>query len=202
MCPKVADGTANSEDPDQTAWVYTVCIGLSVGKLRNMLVLLIHTSLILDAHTTFYCTAHTSLILDALTTFYCTAHTSLILDADTTFYCTAHTSLILDALTTFYWHTCYMFILFQVLGHKEGLNVMERADPLFLLIGLPTIPVMLILGKMVRWEDYLLRLWRKHSSKLPLLNYLFPDGKATTLSYKFGAFNDWWNGWNNLLIGS
>lgn len=63
----------------------------------------------------------------------------------------------------------------QVLGHKEGLNVMERADPLFLLIGLPTIPVMLILGKMVRWEDYLLRLWRKHSAKLPLLNYLFPD---------------------------
>ncbi|XP_046360605.1 E3 ubiquitin-protein ligase MARCHF5-like isoform X2 [Haliotis rufescens] len=63
----------------------------------------------------------------------------------------------------------------QVLGHKEGLNVMERADPLFLLIGLPTIPVMLILGKMVRWEDYVLRLWRKHSAKLPLLNYLFPD---------------------------
>lgn len=63
----------------------------------------------------------------------------------------------------------------QVLGHKEGLNVMERADPLFLLIGLPTIPVMLILGKMVRWEDYVLRLWRKHSAKLPLINYLWPD---------------------------
>ena len=61
----------------------------------------------------------------------------------------------------------------QVLGHKEGLNVMEKADPLFLLIGLPTIPVMLILGKMVRWEDYILRLWRKHSPKLPLLNYFF-----------------------------
>ena len=69
-------------------------------------------------------------------------------------------------------------VILQVLGHKEGLNVMERADPLFLLIGLPTIPVMLILGKMVRWEDYLLRLWRKHSSKLPLLNYLFPDGNT------------------------
>ena len=66
----------------------------------------------------------------------------------------------------------------QVLGHKEGLNVMERADPLFLLIGLPTIPVMLILGKMVRWEDYVLRLWRKHSAKLPLINYLWPDGKV------------------------
>ncbi|XP_071483348.1 E3 ubiquitin-protein ligase MARCHF5-like [Diadema antillarum] len=63
----------------------------------------------------------------------------------------------------------------QVLGHKEGLDVMERADPLFLLIGLPTIPVMLILGKMVRWEDYVLRLWRKHSPKLPFWNYLFPE---------------------------
>ena len=42
----------------------------------------------------------------------------------------------------------------QVVGHKEGLDVMERADPLFLLIGLLTIPVMLILGKMIRWEDY------------------------------------------------
>ena len=36
-----------------------------------------------------------------------------------------------------------------------------------LLIGLPTIPLILILSKMVRWEDYLLRLWRKYSPKLP-----------------------------------
>ncbi|KAF3848471.1 hypothetical protein F7725_014968 [Dissostichus mawsoni] len=28
-----------------------------------------------------------------------------------------------------------------VVGHKKGLHVMERADPLFLLMGLPTIPV-------------------------------------------------------------
>jgi E3 ubiquitin-protein ligase MARCH5 len=46
---------------------------------------------------------------------------------------------------------------------------MERADPLFLLMGLPTIPVMLVLGKMIRWEDYILRLWQRHSSKLQLL---------------------------------
>ncbi|XP_053477676.1 E3 ubiquitin-protein ligase MARCH5 isoform X1 [Ictalurus furcatus] len=63
----------------------------------------------------------------------------------------------------------------QVVGHKEGLDVMERADPLFLLIGLPTIPVMLILGKMIRWEDYVLRLWRKYSNKLQILNSIFPD---------------------------
>uniref|UniRef100_A0A8V0ZIG5 Membrane associated ring-CH-type finger 5 n=1 Tax=Gallus gallus TaxID=9031 RepID=A0A8V0ZIG5_CHICK len=61
-----------------------------------------------------------------------------------------------------------------VVGHKEGLDVMERADPLFLLIGLPTIPVMLILGKMIRWEDYVLRLWRKYSNKLQILNSIFP----------------------------
>ncbi|XP_069609895.1 E3 ubiquitin-protein ligase MARCHF5 isoform X2 [Ranitomeya imitator] len=62
----------------------------------------------------------------------------------------------------------------QAIGHKEGLDVMERADPLFLLIGLPTIPVMLILGKMIRWEDYVLRLWRKYSNKLQILNSIFP----------------------------
>ncbi|MEQ2261434.1 E3 ubiquitin-protein ligase marchf5 [Xenotaenia resolanae] len=51
---------------------------------------------------------------------------------------------------------------------------MERADPLFLLIGLPTIPVMLILGKMIRWEDYILRLWRKYSNKLQIFDKIFP----------------------------
>jgi len=81
---------------------------------------------------------------------------------------------------TVYWTmvTYGAVTVMQVLGHKEGLSVMEQADPLFLLIGLPTIPLMLILGKMVRWEDYVLRLWRKHSSKLPLINYLFPDEQS------------------------
>ena len=46
ICPHGADGKANSTDPDQTApynrsgliWVYTVCQGLSVQKLRNIMV--------------------------------------------------------------------------------------------------------------------------------------------------------------------
>lgn len=54
----------------------------------------------------------------------------------------------------------------QVLGHKQGLSVMEQADPLFLLVGLPSIPVVLVLARMVRWEDYLLRLWWRHSAPL------------------------------------
>lgn len=71
----------------------------------------------------------------------------------------------------------------QVVGHKEGLDVMERADPLFLLIGLPTIPVMLILGKMIRWEDYVLRLWRKYSNKLQILNSILPGQDTHTRTH-------------------
>lgn len=62
----------------------------------------------------------------------------------------------------------------QVLGHKEGLEVMEKADPLFLFVGLPTIPLALILGKMVRWEDHVLRLWRRHVSKMSFLSLFLP----------------------------
>lgn len=45
---------------------------------------------------------------------------------------------------------------------------MERADPLFLLMGLPTIPVVLVLGKMIRWEDYIIRMWQRYSYKRKL----------------------------------
>lgn len=61
----------------------------------------------------------------------------------------------------------------QVLGHKEGFQAMESADPLFLIVALPTIPLGLILGKMVRWEDHVLKLWREHSPKWWLLQKLF-----------------------------
>lgn len=60
------------------------------------------------------------------------------------------------------------------MGHKEGLAVMEQADPLILLIGLPAIPVALIVGKMVRWEDSVLQFIRTHLSNLPLIKYVLP----------------------------
>lgn len=77
---------------------------------------------------------------------------------------------------TVYWSavTYGAVTVMQVVGHKKGLDVMERADPLFLLMGLPTIPVMLVLGKMIRWEDYVVRLWQKHSAKLQLLSGILP----------------------------
>ncbi|KAJ7305230.1 hypothetical protein JRQ81_011141 [Phrynocephalus forsythii] len=77
---------------------------------------------------------------------------------------------------TLYWSavTYGAVTVMQVVGHKKGLDVMEKADPLFLLMGLPTIPIMLVLGKMIRWEDYVLRVWRKYSSKLQALQALVP----------------------------
>ncbi|XP_028273653.1 E3 ubiquitin-protein ligase MARCHF5 [Parambassis ranga] len=71
---------------------------------------------------------------------------------------------------TVYWSavTYGAVTVMQVVGHKKGLYVMERADPLFLLMGLPTIPVVLVLGKMIRWEDYIIRLWQRYSYKRKL----------------------------------
>lgn len=68
---------------------------------------------------------------------------------------------------TAYWSavTYGAVTVMQVVGHKKGLYAMERADPLFLLMGLPTIPVVLVLGKMIRWEDYMVRLWQRYSHK-------------------------------------
>ena len=67
----------------------------------------------------------------------------------------------------------------QLMGHKEGLLFLEEADIIIILVGLPIIPVVLLLSKLIRWEDYLLRLWRKHSPKLPFINYLFPNSELT-----------------------
>ncbi|XP_043272257.1 E3 ubiquitin-protein ligase MARCHF5-like isoform X2 [Venturia canescens] len=62
----------------------------------------------------------------------------------------------------------------QVVGHKDGLTMMEQADPLILLVGLPTIPIMLVLGKMLRWEDQALSLLRRHACKVPILRHFLP----------------------------
>eukprot|EP00094_Tigriopus_californicus_P001888 TCALIF_01819-PA protein Name:"Similar to march5 E3 ubiquitin-protein ligase MARCH5 (Xenopus laevis)" AED:0.39 eAED:0.39 QI:0/0.66/0.25/1/1/1/4/0/348 len=54
-----------------------------------------------------------------------------------------------------YW-TCVTYgavVLMQTVGHDEGLVLMERTDPLFLLVALPLVPVGLVLGKMARWEE-------------------------------------------------
>lgn len=70
---------------------------------------------------------------------------------------------------------------------------MEQADPLVLLVGLPTIPIMLILGRMVRWEDYVLRLWRKYWNRIPGLKKLLggtPEGFPERPPPDVASFND------------
>lgn len=65
-----------------------------------------------------------------------------------------------------------------VLGSNRALNVMEKSDPMIMFIGLPAIPVLLILGRLIRWQDAVLRFWRKYSVKFPLFNLLFPGCKC------------------------
>ncbi|KAL4708520.1 hypothetical protein ACJJTC_014128 [Scirpophaga incertulas] len=66
----------------------------------------------------------------------------------------------------------------QVVGHREGLEMMESADPLVLLVLLPTIPVTLISAKMYSWEDTVLLFLRKYCAKIPALTYIFPFGSV------------------------
>jgi E3 ubiquitin-protein ligase MARCH5 len=54
-----------------------------------------------------------------------------------------------------YW-TCVTFgavTLMQTVGHDRSLVLMERADPMLLLVSLPLVPVGLIIGQMIRWEE-------------------------------------------------
>ncbi|XP_044744089.1 E3 ubiquitin-protein ligase MARCHF5 [Chrysoperla carnea] len=62
----------------------------------------------------------------------------------------------------------------QVIGHSDGMAIMEQADPLILLVGLPAIPIALVVGKMVRWEDTVLALIRNYLVHVPLVKYLLP----------------------------
>jgi hypothetical protein len=53
-----------------------------------------------------------------------------------------------------------------VLDQKDALNLMENLDPLLLLVGLPLIPFVIVASRFIRWEDTLLKYWRKYSPQL------------------------------------
>jgi len=83
----------------------------------------------------------------------------------------------------------------QVVGHKEGFSVMEKADPLVLLVGLPRIPITLILGKMVRWEDSVLAFLRRNSNKVPLIKRLL----ELVVTYFYNAYSCHWCAYFRIL---
>lgn len=63
----------------------------------------------------------------------------------------------------------------QVLGHDEGLEILECTDHVFLMVALPAIPVCLVLGRMIRWEDYILRhLQNRQRKNFRLLSLILP----------------------------
>lgn len=64
------------------------------------------------------------------------------------------------------------FTVMQIYGQERGKLTMESFDPITLLLGLPSIPFFLILGKLIKWEDQLLRLWKNYHDKIPLLGWL------------------------------
>lgn len=63
----------------------------------------------------------------------------------------------------------------QVLGHNEGLEILEGTDHIFLMVALPAIPVCLVLGRMIRWEDYILRyLQNRQRKNYRMLSLILP----------------------------
>lgn len=81
------------------------------------------------------------------------------------------------AIGTVYWGAVSFGALtvLQVFGHEEGKAIMEEADPLMLLIGLPAIPFLLLIGKLFRWEDQVLLLWKNHYKRVPWLGYVIGE---------------------------
>ncbi|RWS24698.1 hypothetical protein B4U80_10874, partial [Leptotrombidium deliense] len=59
----------------------------------------------------------------------------------------------------------------HVMGIEEGKIAIEKADALTLLFVVPSIPIMLIIGRCVKWEDQFLSLWIRHYKKIPFLSY-------------------------------
>jgi len=75
-----------------------------------------------------------------------------------------------------YW-SCITFgavTLMQTVGQEKGQVIIERADPLFLIVSLPLVPVGLVLSRMIRWEEPVLKTLRRVVPKVPILRNLLP----------------------------
>jgi len=75
-----------------------------------------------------------------------------------------------------YW-SCVTFgavTIMQVAGHEEGWELMEAADPLLLLVSLPLVPVGLVLGKMMKWQDPIIKVLRQYMPHVPLTRFFLP----------------------------
>lgn len=62
-----------------------------------------------------------------------------------------------------------------VMGCDEGLGVLESTSPILLLLTLPAIPAVLVMSKMVCWEDRLWLFMRNYYSKIPFMRHILPS---------------------------
>lgn len=65
--------------------------------------------------------------------------------------------------------------MMQTVGQDKSDEFMKSADPLILLVSLPLIPVGLIIGQMIRWEETVLKYLRVTVPKTPLVRSLMPS---------------------------
>lgn len=99
-------------------------------------------------------------------------------------------------------HTNMMTISFsfvlQVMGTDEGYTFMEEVEnKLLLLISMPLIPVLLVLGRMIQWEDMVLKLWRRHAPRF--LTKLFSNSVYRFSIYTLNVLRTvlWLSSWKN-----
>ncbi|CAG2176761.1 unnamed protein product, partial [Oppiella nova] len=59
----------------------------------------------------------------------------------------------------------------QILGAERTSELIENSNKSLSLIGLPSIPFILCAGKLINWENMVLRLWRRHYRKIPLISF-------------------------------
>ena len=85
-------------------------------------------------------------------------------------------------LSSVYW-SAFSFgalTVLQTMGFERGRAIIESSDPITLFVMLPSVPVILILSKLIRWEDQYLRIWRNHHKSLPILKFFFKEPPAET----------------------
>lgn len=80
-------------------------------------------------------------------------------------------------VASIYW-SCVTYgavTIMQCVGHDKGLIIIEKCDPLVLLVSLPLVPVGLFMGKMIRWDQPVLKFLRQTVPKIPLSRYILPS---------------------------
>jgi len=76
-----------------------------------------------------------------------------------------------------YW-TCVSFgavTVMQLVGEREALALIELGNPIVVLAALPLVPVWLVLGRMIPWEEPVWRFMRSAVPKIPLARFVLPS---------------------------